>query len=112
MARDGGRPGRRRPLDGGRAGGRRPEPIDSVPMTLRATRARSSTAARSGVVAPASTHGSATDASALSVASSAGWPASASRSATYRVLVWQTAHSARATATGSLPCTSGLCSGA
>src|SRR5450755_2473742 len=85
---------------------------DSVPTTLRATPAPASSAARSQVVAPASTHGSATVASADSVATSAGSPASASRSATYRVLVRQTAHSARATATGSHPSTSGLCSGA
>ena len=89
-----------------------PGRIDSVPITLRAAPARASAVARSTVVAPASTHGSATDASAASAVSFTDSPASASRSATYRLLVRHAAHSARATVTGSHPSTSGLCSGA
>ena len=57
---------------------------DSVPITLRATPALWSAAARAAVVAPASAHSSATAASRRSVSTSAGAPAIASRSATYK----------------------------
>jgi hypothetical protein len=67
------------PDPSGRAGRLRAETVPGDPP------ARWGAAARSGVVAPASTHGSPIDASPVRMVSFTGPPASASRSATYTV---------------------------